>query len=208
MIERYSNRCFRLIKCRINKQKLFKDLYSITDKSVVKHHNLRNRFKTVSRGSHWAWYFNGDHTKLPLELTRKGRFDEAYWLDLPSLAERQEIFKVLLARYNRNATKCKLNLAKLAEKTEGFSGAEIEQLIVSAMFSQFNDDGKEINQQSLLDQISTAVPFSVTNAEELLNMRTKAVGRLKVASTSGVSRLFELPQIERNPLPTLGTNTL
>ena len=64
MIDRHSNRCFRLIKCRVNKQKLFKDLYSITDKSVVKHYNLRNRFKTVSRGSHWAWCFNGDSLRI------------------------------------------------------------------------------------------------------------------------------------------------
>lgn len=137
-----------------------------------------------------------DHTRLPPEFIRKGRFDNVFWLDLPSVAERQEIFKVQLIKFGRTAEKLKLNLKKLAELTEGYTGAEIEQLIVASMFEQFNED-KELTMLSIEDQIAIAKPFSETNKEELENMRAKAVGRLQVASSSGSSRIFELSAVDK-----------
>lgn len=141
---------------------------------------------------------SNDHTKLPTEFTRKGRFDEIFWIDLPSLAERKEIFKVQLNKYGRTAEKLKLNLDRLSEKSEGFTGAEIEQIVVSAMYSRFSEDGKEITQTDLLDGLASAKPFSETNKEELENMRTKAAGRLQVASSSGASKIFELTASAKN----------
>ena len=135
---------------------------------------------------------SNDHTRLPTEFTRKGRFDELFWLDLPTAAERERIFEVLFARYGRDVTKMKMNLKKLAEKSEGFTGAEIEQAITGAMFTRFDRDGKEFTQTDLEDELTTAVPLSVTSKEDIDNMRAKAAGRLRIASNSGASKLFTM----------------
>ena len=134
---------------------------------------------------------SNDHTKLPTEFTRKGRFDDIFWLDVPSEAERQEIFKVVMAKFGRDAAKLGIKIPKLAEKTDGFTGAEIEQIVVATMFSQFNE-GKEITQTALLDEIATTQPLSITNKEEIENMRAKAADRLRVASDSGAAKTFQL----------------
>lgn len=138
---------------------------------------------------------SNDHTRLPVELTRKGRFDDLFWLDLPSLAEREQIFKVLFERYKRDPAK--FNLKKLAENTEGFTGAEVEEAIKSAMFSRFGRDGKEITNTDVLDEIKAAVPLSITSKDELDKMRQQAVGKLRVASSSGISKTFTLSENSR-----------
>jgi len=133
---------------------------------------------------------SNDHTKLPVELTRKGRLDEMFWIDLPSSAEREAILGVMLRRYNRDPIKMKLNFKKLAEKTVGWTGAELEQLVVGTMYNRFDKDGKEFTQTDLEDEINSIVPMSITAKEDIENMRSKAVNRLRIASSSGVSRLF------------------
>ena len=137
-----------------------------------------------------------DHTRLPPEFIRKGRFDDIFWTDLPSIPEREEIFKVLLERYGRDVSKTKLNLKKLAAKTEGFTGAEIEQLIVGTMFTRFDRDGKEFSQVDLEDEISSTKPSSITSKEDIDKMRQQAVNKLRVASTSGASHMFTLSENE------------
>ena len=83
---------------------------------------------------------SNDHTRLPTEFIRKGRWDDLFWIDLPSQPERMQIFDVLLKRYNRDSSK--YNLKRLSDKTEGFTGAEIEQAIIGAMYSKFDRDGR------------------------------------------------------------------
>ena len=127
---------------------------------------------------------SNDHTKLPPEFTRKGRFDELFWIDLPSKPERVEIFQKLLARFNRQGTKYSLD--KLAEKTEGYTGAEIENIITSAMFARFEKDGKEFTNTDLYDVIDMTKPMSEINSAELQEMREKAQGKLRPASGSAI----------------------
>ena len=79
-----------------------------------------------------------DVASLPPEVLRKGRFDEIFFLDLPTLEERVEIVGVHLRR--RSRLPADYDLAELARWSEGFVGAEIEQAIVDAMYVGFNED--------------------------------------------------------------------
>src|SRR5437899_11107311 len=72
--------------------------------------------------------------ELPPEMMRKGRFDDIFFVDLPSIPERKDIFEIHLRKRGRDPDKFELD--KLAEKSEGFTGAEIEQAVVSALFDE------------------------------------------------------------------------
>ena len=126
---------------------------------------------------------SNDHTKLPTEFTRKGRFDELFWIDLPTLAERKEIFTVILKRYGRENSK--LNINKLAEASDLFTGAEIENVITSAMFNRFGLDKEEITTTNVLDEINSTQPLAKMSAADIKIMREQAEGKLRVATTSG-----------------------
>lgn len=133
---------------------------------------------------------SNDHTRLPTEFVRKGRFDEMFWIDLPSAAERERIFDVLLKRYNRDSSK--YDLKKLAEKAVDFTGAEIEQVIIGAMFTRFDKDGKEFTNTDLVDEILATRPLAVTSKEDIDVMRSKAANKLRAVSSSGATKVFTL----------------
>ena len=134
---------------------------------------------------------SNDHTRLPTEFTRKGRFDELFWIDLPSEAERKEIFNVLLKRYGWDTDKVKLKVDELAAEADQFTGAEIENVIISAMFDRFGKDGKPITTQNLVDEILATTPLAKMNAADLDNMRKNAEGKLRVATSSGLVKGLE-----------------
>lgn len=121
-----------------------------------------------------------DVTALPPELLRKGRFDEIFFVDLPDQKERKQIFAIHLEKRKRDPKNFKLE--ELAKKTKGFSGAEIEQIIVSALFTAF-DAGRELSQKDLLKEIEAVVPLSVMMAEEIDELRTWANLRARPAAT-------------------------
>jgi AAA+ superfamily predicted ATPase len=134
---------------------------------------------------------SNDHTKLPTEFTRKGRFDELFWIDLPSESERKEIFNVLLKRYGRDPKALKLDVTELAQATEQFTGAEIENVIVGAMFDRFALDGKEICTANLIDEVNATKPLAVIAKDDIENMRKNAEGKLRPTSSLGVARSLE-----------------
>jgi len=115
-----------------------------------------------------------DVTALPPELLRKGRFDEIFFVDLPALEERKAIFEIHLQR--RQQTTQELNLTELAELTEGFSGAEIEQLLVSAVYHTYAQD-QAIDDELMRSLIASTQPLSVLMAEKVQALRTWANGR-------------------------------
>ena len=115
-----------------------------------------------------------DISRLPPELLRKGRFDEIFFVDLPSLAVRQEIFAVHLTRRHRDPTA--FDLAQLAAETDGFSGAEIEQAIVAGLYSAFSAD-RELTTELLLEEIRGTRPLAVTMAERIAELRRWAAQR-------------------------------
>ena len=91
---------------------------------------------------------------------------------------------MLLGRYNREGSK--YNLEKLAEKTEGYTGAEIENVITSTMFARFEKDGKEFTNTDLYDVIEVTKPMSEIASGDLQEMREKAQGKLRPATGSAI----------------------
>lgn len=116
---------------------------------------------------------------LPPEMLRKGRFDEIFFVDLPGDKEREQIFEIHLAKRNRPLTK--FNTKALSKATDGFSGAEIEQIVVGALFVAF-DAGRELAQKDLIAEAKAVVPLSVMMREEIDELRTWAQLRTRPAS--------------------------
>jgi len=113
-------------------------------------------------------------TALPPELMRKGRFDEIFFIDLPTLDERRQIFGVHLSRRHRDPAA--YDLVALAEAAHGFSGAEIEQAVVSALYTAFAR-GAELATEHILEEIKATKPLSVTRTEDVEALREWARGR-------------------------------
>src|SRR6266849_2584095 len=105
---------------------------------------------------------------LPPELMRKGRFDEIFFIDLPTADERRQIFSIHLARRHRDPAG--FDLPALAAASDGFSGAEIEQAVVSALYTAFAR-GVEISSDLLVEELKATEPLSVTRAEDVEELR-------------------------------------
>lgn len=120
-------------------------------------------------------------SQLPPELLRKGRFDEIFYIDLPTKEEREEIFSIHLAKRKRDAAL--FNLETLAEKTKGYSGSEIEEIVISSLYDAF-DRGTDIDQETLEHTALGMIPLSQTMQEEISTIREWAKLRARRA-TSG-----------------------
>ena len=119
---------------------------------------------------------------LPAELLRKGRFDEIFFIDLPNHVERKDVFKVHLKKRRANGAR-DFDLDLLAKNTEGFSGAEIEQLIIDAMFAAFSER-REFTSSDILQSITQTIPLSKTAKEKIDQLRHWAEsGRARPASS-------------------------
>jgi len=116
---------------------------------------------------------------LPPELLRKGRFDEIFFVDLPQEVERREIFEIHLRKRMRRPEDFRVE--ELARVTDGFSGAEIEQAIVSALYDAF-DGGRDICTEDLLATVRSSVPLSRTMREQIADLREWAATRARNAS--------------------------
>jgi len=117
---------------------------------------------------------------LPPELLRKGRFDELWFVDLPGQKEREEIFSIHIGRKNREVSSFDLPL--LARETSGYTGSEIEQVVLSGMFRAFSK-GKDIDTETLLEAARETAPISVTMADQITAMREWGKARARLAST-------------------------
>lgn len=124
-----------------------------------------------------------DISSLPPELLRKGRFDEIFFVDLPSAKERENIFHIHLENKKRDAAALKLNMSELVKKSEGFSGAEIEEVVNEALFNAYANGQKDLEMKNLLDCIGATSPLSRTMAETIANLRKWAEQRARPAST-------------------------
>ena len=118
-------------------------------------------------------------TSLPPELLRKGRFDEIFFVDLPTREERETIFSIHLSKRGRDPSA--FPLSALAERAEGFSGAEIEEAIVSAMYAAF-PQGRDLQGSDIAMALEETVPLSVLLAEEIDGLRTWAAQRARPAT--------------------------
>lgn len=115
-----------------------------------------------------------DISRLPPELVRKGRFDELFFVDLPDKSTREDIFAIHLAR--RELDVAQFQLAVLAVASEGFTGAEIEQVVVSGLYSGLAQN-EVLNQSLLLAELAKTSPLSMVMAEKLALLRQWAEER-------------------------------
>jgi len=113
-------------------------------------------------------------TVLPPEMLRKGRFDEIFFVDLPNTEIRAALFALHLNKRGRDPAA--FDTAKLAQASEGFSGAEIEQAIVSGLYTAFSQK-QQLSTQVLLGELRSTQPLSVTRAEEITAIRNWANNR-------------------------------
>lgn len=120
-----------------------------------------------------------DISALPPEFIRKGRLDEIFFVDLPDNETRQEIFKIHLSK--RKQVHLEFDLLKLAEATEGFSGAEIEQAIVAGLYAALYAD-KPLATETVLQEIESTSPLSIVMAEKMQALRDWAEGRAVIAN--------------------------
>ena len=119
---------------------------------------------------------------LPPEILRKGRFDEIFFVTLPSFDERREIFEIHLRQRGKDPTF--FDLTSLAKNSEGMTGAEIEQAIVSALFDSFSKE-QDLDDARLIIAASAIVPLSTTMREEISKLERWASDRAVKASKGG-----------------------
>ena len=141
--------------------------------------------------------------QLPPELLRKGRFDEIFFVDLPSQKEKENIFSIHLQKNRQNVSSFALDI--LAHNAEGFNGAEIEECVKEAMFtayveSQESNIAPKLQMIHILDAIKNTVPLSKTMEKQITDLRKFAVSRAKNASKEIVlENRMEMPILLTRP---------
>jgi SpoVK/Ycf46/Vps4 family AAA+-type ATPase len=116
---------------------------------------------------------------LPPELLRKGRFDETFFIDLPGAEERREILAIHVARRGRDPAR--FDLDRLAARADGFSGAELEQAVLSGLYEAFAE-GVDLSHAHLERAVAETLPLSTTMREEIDALRSWARTRTRPAS--------------------------
>ena len=134
---------------------------------------------------------------LPPELLRKGRFDEIFFVDLPTQQEREKIFSIHLMKKSQNPSQFPIEM--LGKETEGFNGAEIEECIKEAMFEAYVEtpNAPKLLSKHLMEAISKTIPLSTTMKEQIAALRNWATTRAKNASS--------IIKDEQNDMPILLT---
>ena len=118
---------------------------------------------------------------LPLELLRKGRFDEIFFIGLPSFQERKEIFTLHLSKLRSNTWQ-NYDIDYLSKISNNFSGAEIKQAIVEAMYIAFNEK-REFDTNDIINSIDNIIPLARSHQEELQIIENWAsAGKVRRAS--------------------------
>lgn len=138
---------------------------------------------------------SNDITRLPSEFLRKGRFDEIFFVDLPTLNERREIWRLQLCRRLHGSERHSLDVTtdlveELASISDGFSGAEIEQVILDGLVGAFSER-RSITGADLKSAVLRTSPLSVTHSEKIDDLRAWAKQRAVFASPPETHRRAE-----------------
>ena len=137
---------------------------------------------------------------LPPELLRKGRFDEIFFVDLPTAKERENIFSIQLIKKGQDPSHFPMEM--LGKKSEGFNGAEIEECIKEAMFAAYvdNPENPVLKAAHIMNAITQTVPLSTTMKEQINSLRSWAATRAKNASNEPfVEDKKEMPVLLTRP---------
>lgn len=125
-------------------------------------------------------------SELPPEFLRKGRFDEIFFVDLPHPNERKEIFSIQLKKYKRSLDN--FDLDKLSEATDSYTGAEIEQAIVDALFNAWDSDDKELTTEKIIEATKNINPMA-------LGMMKSSISNMREwANKAGINTANSVPQ--------------
>ena len=127
-----------------------------------------------------------DVSQLPPEMLRKGRYDEVFFCDLPTMEEREEIWKIQIRKYKRDPKK--YNIKDLAANTKGFTGAEIEQVFIDSLYVAFAKH-KEPNMSIVNGAILSSVPLSKMMGNKIDALRQWSAGRTRPASSHMVLKV-------------------
>merc|ERR1712087_493895 len=123
---------------------------------------------------------------LPLEIIRKGRFDEIFFLDLPKKDEREDIFKIHIKEFRPNSWES-FDYSKLSKLSEAFSGAEIRQSIIEAMYHAFYEK-REFTTEDICLALTQLIPLSQLENNQTLKLKNWAVsGQIRLASSKTIS---------------------
>lgn len=139
-----------------------------------------------------------DPSSLPPEFLRKGRFDELWFVDLPTFEERQQVLKAALVAHGRTNTGATVNPAAVAEVTKDYTGAEIAALVPDALYKAFADGAREITTDDLIEAASVIVPLSTTAKEKIdalrdwARTRARPAGRAAIEAPVKQGRLIDL----------------
>nr|UZC30160.1 subunit 4 of 26S proteasome [Entomoneis sp.] len=122
---------------------------------------------------------------LPLEIIRKGRFDEIFFLNLPEKEEREEIFKIHIKEF-RPKTWTSFDYSKLAQSSESFSGAEIRQSIIEGMYQAFYEK-REFTTKDICIALNDLIPLAHLESDQMLRLQNWASsGRIRSASSKDI----------------------
>jgi AAA+ superfamily predicted ATPase len=138
---------------------------------------------------------------LPPELLRKGRFDEIFFVDLPTKSVRAEILRIHLARKERDPDE--FDLAALAEQSVGYSGAELEESIRDGLAESWADGARPLRTQDIGEALRATFPLSQTMSDSIAELREWARVRARLASPETPEQLPSLP----DRLPRLAQET-
>jgi SpoVK/Ycf46/Vps4 family AAA+-type ATPase len=126
-----------------------------------------------------------DVSQLPPEMLRKGRFDEMFFVDLPSQAEREAIWTIQIAKYNRDPKD--FDLVQLSRASDGLTGSEIENVFIEALYAAFEEE-QEPTDLGIAQVLTEFVPLSKLMAEQITGLRNWAKGRARVATSPPAER--------------------
>jgi SpoVK/Ycf46/Vps4 family AAA+-type ATPase len=143
--------------------------------------------------------------RLPPEFLRKGRFNEVFFLDLPTGQEREQILQVHLERKGITMIRQRFDLAKIARATEGFVGAELEAVVNDAMFPAFMDGKREIETADLVAAAGDMVPLAKSHRDRIAQLRELVLsGQARNASRGTVAEEVKVEQVRGERLLDIG----
>jgi ATP-dependent 26S proteasome regulatory subunit len=125
-------------------------------------------------------------SRLPPELLRKGRLDEIFFLDLPSPHDRAEILMIHLGRRRRDPSE--YDIPAVVQATEGFSGAELEEVVIDALFEVFSTPEQQLRTEHLLESAREIVPLSRSRAREMEALRQWAQANCRQAAEPEIAQ--------------------
>jgi SpoVK/Ycf46/Vps4 family AAA+-type ATPase len=146
-----------------------------------------------------------DVERLPPEFLRKGRFDEVFFLDLPTAREREQILEVHLARRGMTMVRQRFDLPGVVRATEGFVGAELEAVVKDALFPAFMDGKRELETADLLAAAGDMVPLARSHRERIERLRQLVVnGEARNASRRTAADEVKVEQVRGERLLEIG----